>query len=880
MKLKALFLSAVLAVTGALVPGAALAVAPTPPAGPVFNQVQLKALADNDFAVFMGNDTEITRLFYQNMVSWPDQVNNIQTLDVYPESGETYIYIVPMGGNSNYYQDNGGAEGGGEEDWNGVLNGIPLLDYPGAEVAVGRRIADSRDVLQYGYLLIHKYLTGFQSSAGAIAGGWFDATLADMRTASQNLTWAPALRNNHPSRIIIKNSCSVSCSGSRFNPAIPNGAWNFPDASAALFRYPLSNANLPVSPGDRQVTVTWKDPQAGGAVDNYLVEFKESSQPDSTFKVFGTVPGTARTSTVTGLTNGTAYTLRVTANNSAGSASSYGRSVVPTGTPSRPANQSYSAGTGQVSINFSPPENDGGMAVTNYAYSTDDGATWITRSPASTASPITISGLTDGSTYSVRLRAINPFGAGQISLPIVVKPGIVSTRTLTYESGTLAPVQNLPAGDTLVAGSTFTVASGPTRTNFTFTGWKDGNTAYSPGDTYTVGATNPTLTAQWVQNSLLGVTPGSRSKVLTWNIVDGESIDLTVAAGTDNSVRIQIPAGAFAAGTEVVFWRLVDDQLAKARINSARDYFVNLAVTWSKGDDVNTPKIVADAAIPVVLTLMNPTIQAGATAWQIIGETTREVGTAVRAGELVLRFTEDPVITAANVPPTAQFSVPVSTADGYTVNITNYDANITWEPPTISAGTVAILGTSGSVRSLAVTGLTAGQSATISQRTLLSGVYQTGTVTGSAAVPAPPASSGGSSSPAPTPTPTPTPTVETKPVEPAPVVVAQPAPKPKRTKSVVITGFAGGSSVLTQSAKRRLEALLKQVPVAESISCVGNTMGPTVLKVDSDLARRRATAVCGYLDAKLANAKTAKVIGKTTTINNGKLRRVAVTVVY
>ncbi|MEY4981659.1 MAG: hypothetical protein RL174_997, partial [Actinomycetota bacterium] len=44
MKLKALFLSAVLAVTGALVPGAALAVAPTPPAGPVFNQVQLKAL--------------------------------------------------------------------------------------------------------------------------------------------------------------------------------------------------------------------------------------------------------------------------------------------------------------------------------------------------------------------------------------------------------------------------------------------------------------------------------------------------------------------------------------------------------------------------------------------------------------------------------------------------------------------------------------------------------------------------------------------------------------------------------------------------------------------------------------------------------------------
>lgn len=648
MKFKAVLLTLILGLLQALVPTAASADLPQPPAGPVFNQVQLKVLADNDFAVFMGNDTEITRLFYQNMVSWPDQVNNIQTLDVYPESGETYIYIVPMGGNSPYRADSGGTEGGGEEDWNGVLNGIALLDYPGAEVAVGRRVSDPRDVLQYDYLLIHKYLTGFESSSGAISGGWFDARLDDMKVASQNLTWAPALRNNHPSRIIIKNSCSVSCSGSRFNPAIADGAWNVPDAAAALFRYPLSNANLPVSPGDRQVTVTWKDPGAGGAVDNYLVEYKESSQPDSTFKVFGTVPGTSRTSTVTGLTNGTAYTLRVTANNAAGSASSYGRSVVPTGTPDRPSNQSYAAGDGSVSINFSPPENDGGLAVTNYAYSIDDGVTWTTRSPASTSSPITVSGLTNGVVTSVKLRAINPFGAGAASLPISVKAGIVATRTLTYESGTLAPVTGLPTGSELTAGATFTVPAGPTRTNFTFTGWKEGATPYAAGDTYTVGATNPTLTAQWVQNSLLGVTPGSRSKVLTWNIVANESIDLTVAAGTDNSVRIQIPANALAAGTEVIFWRLLDDQLAKARISDEREYFVNLAVTWSKGDDISTPKVVVDAASPIVLTLMNSAIVEGATAWQIIGDTARIVGNAERAGELTLRFTEDPVITAAN----------------------------------------------------------------------------------------------------------------------------------------------------------------------------------------------------------------------------------------
>lgn len=77
MKFKALLIAMVLGLLQVLVPSSASATAPTPPAGPVFNQVQLKVLADNDFAVFMGNDTEITRLFYQNNVSWPDQVNNI-----------------------------------------------------------------------------------------------------------------------------------------------------------------------------------------------------------------------------------------------------------------------------------------------------------------------------------------------------------------------------------------------------------------------------------------------------------------------------------------------------------------------------------------------------------------------------------------------------------------------------------------------------------------------------------------------------------------------------------------------------------------------------------------------------------------------------------
>ena len=734
MRTKGLLLSLVVGLAHFLMPMPASANAPQPPAGPVFNQVQLKVLADNDFAVFMGNDQEITRLFYQNNVSWYDQVVAIQTLDVYPISGETFIYILPMGGNGYVPPGQGN---GGEENWSGVLNNIPLLDYPGGEVAIGRSVADPKDIQHSGYLIFNEHITNFTNSSGAISGGNFSVSLEDMQPASRNLIWGEAVRSSSPQIADPFNSCTVACSGTRFSPSIPNGAWDFPDGTAVLFRYPLSNANLPVSPGDRSVTVTWKDPGAGGVVNDYLIEYKETSQPDTTFKVFGTVPGTARTSTVTGLTNGTAYTLRVTARNSAGEASSLGRSVVPTGTPSRPTNQAYAAGDRSVSIDFAAPDNDGGMAITNYAYSIDDGQTWIARNPAAVTSPITIPNLTNGTTYNVRLRAINPFGAGPASLPISVKAGITQTRTLTYLSGTLAETSPLPAGGTLNVGETFTVPNGPTRTNFTFTGWKEGNTLYSPGSTYTVGAINPNLTAQWVQNSLLGVnTSQGASKVLTWNIAANQSIDVTVAAGASNSVRIQIPDGALAPGTEVIFWRLLNDELAKARINNSKDYFVNLAITWAKGDDISTPKYVVDAAVPILLTITNPDIVAGATAWQIVGDTVKVIGNATRNGELVIQFTEDPVITAANVPPAPQFSAPVSTVDGFTVNITNYDLQYTWDTPTITAGTITVGAANGSTLPLTVTGLTPGQSATITQKAFLNGVFQAGTLTGNAIAPA------------------------------------------------------------------------------------------------------------------------------------------------
>jgi hypothetical protein len=64
-----------------------------------------------------------------------------------------------------------------------------------------------------------------------------------------------------------------------------------------------------------------------------------------------------------------------------------------------------------VAISFTAPTNDGGTAITNYEYSFNN-STWTALSPADAVSPVTISGLTENTAYTVYLRAVNIVGSG------------------------------------------------------------------------------------------------------------------------------------------------------------------------------------------------------------------------------------------------------------------------------------------------------------------------------------------------------------------------------------------------------------------------------------------------------------------------------------
>ena len=99
-------------------------------------------------------------------------------------------------------------------------------------------------------------------------------------------------------------------------------------------------------------------------------------------------------------------------------------------------------------------------------------------------------------------------------------------------------------------------------------------------------------------------------------------------------------------------------------------------------------------------------------------------------------------VTAGNAL-TPSFGTPTSTADGFTVTITNFDSEYTWATPTIPTGSVVVTSTTSSDRVLTVTGLSPGTTATITQGTSRTG-YTSGsaTVSGtSIAIPAPTISS-------------------------------------------------------------------------------------------------------------------------------------------
>ena len=158
-----------------------------------------------------------------------------------------------------------------------------------------------------------------------------------------------------------------------------------------------------------QSVVTWIAPSDGGsAITGYTVTSSG-----------GQTCTTVTTScTVSTLLNSTAYTFTVTATNTNGTSSaSSSASATTAGKPDAPISVTASAGGTQESlITWSAPASDGGSAITSYTATANGGAFCTTASTS-----CTITGLSDGTTYTFAITATNALGISEPSLSVSAK---------------------------------------------------------------------------------------------------------------------------------------------------------------------------------------------------------------------------------------------------------------------------------------------------------------------------------------------------------------------------------------------------------------------------------------------------------------------------
>jgi hypothetical protein len=113
--------------------------------------------------------------------------------------------------------------------------------------------------------------------------------------------------------------------------------------------------------------------------------------------------------------------------------------LLPPGIPA--INTITPAGT-SASVAFTAPVSIGSSAISNYEYSIDNGTTWVTPSPVSTISPLTITGLTVGTTYPIQLRGVNSVGASCASATVSATISTLGTNTPVFDENSVIVYKN------------------------------------------------------------------------------------------------------------------------------------------------------------------------------------------------------------------------------------------------------------------------------------------------------------------------------------------------------------------------------------------------------------------------------------------------------
>jgi hypothetical protein len=266
----------------------------------------------------------------------------------------------------------------------------------------------------------------------SLDGGTTWTLLADgvPNDGSQAVSMPSTATNRGRIKLQPENGIFFDVSNTDFNLYLA-GIAGEPDAPTAVV----------ATAGNAQASVTWSAPISSGT--STIIEYEVTSSPD------GRVCTTSTTScSVTGLTNGTAYTFVVTATNSQGTsaASAPSLSIIPATVPGRPLNATATAGDGRAAVNWSAPASNGGLPITEYVVWSTPGSLWC----VATGLSCTVTGLSNGTSYTFRVYATNDEGQGSGSIASAAVVPTASTTSTTSTTVATASTQVLSTATTVM----------------------------------------------------------------------------------------------------------------------------------------------------------------------------------------------------------------------------------------------------------------------------------------------------------------------------------------------------------------------------------------------------------------------------------------------
>lgn len=202
---------------------------------------------------------------------------------------------------------------------------------------------------------------------------------------------------------------------------------------------PGAVTNLNATPSDSSVSLTWTAPTGaatgGTPITNYYVDYRLASATSWSSATTVATNSTDASATVTGLTNGTAYLLRVRAVNAEGddqTGVATATSVTPNPLPGAPANLLGSAANSSVSLGWTAPlaSDLHGQTISDYKveYRPSTSSTWATFAHTASATPsILVTGLANGIAYYFRVSTKTSAG---LSTAVVTSATVTPTNSL------------------------------------------------------------------------------------------------------------------------------------------------------------------------------------------------------------------------------------------------------------------------------------------------------------------------------------------------------------------------------------------------------------------------------------------------------------------